>query len=83
MKSKGLIDRAAISFSLSLEGESYALFGGVDPKQVVGGSKNIIYFSNFPNSLGTWALRGEGVYYGKKNFGLSKPTAAIIDTGTS
>jgi len=32
MKKKGLIDRAAISFSLSLEGESFALFGGVDPK---------------------------------------------------
>lgn len=83
MKQKGLIDRAAISFSLSLEGESFALFGGVDPKQVAGGAKSIKYFNNFPNSLGTWALRGEGIYYGKRNYELSKPTAAIIDTGTS
>ena len=83
MKERGLIDRAAISFSLSLAGESFALFGGVDPKQVVGGSSNLVYFKNYPNSLGTWALEGHGVYYGKKNYPLSAATAAIIDTGTS
>ena len=49
MKKKGLIDKAAISFSLSLNGESYALFGGVDPKQIVGGSRSLVYFKNHSN----------------------------------
>lgn len=71
MKSKGLIDRAAISFSLSLEGGSYALFGGIDPKQIVGGSRSLVYLKNFSNSLGTWALEGQGVYYGRKQYPLS------------
>lgn len=51
-----MIDKAVISFSLALDGTAFALFGGVDPKQIVGGNKNIVYFKNYPNSLGTWSL---------------------------
>jgi hypothetical protein len=58
MKQKGLIENAKISFSLSLKGDSFALFGGFDPKQIVGGSKNLIHFKNESNSLGTWSLKG-------------------------
>lgn len=49
MKQQKMIDKSAISFSLSLEGGAFALFGGVDPKQVVGGHKAIAYFDNHSN----------------------------------
>ena len=32
MKKKKMIDKSAISFSFSLDGGAFALFGGVDPK---------------------------------------------------
>ena len=83
MKHKKMIDKAAISFSLSLDGGAFALFGGVDPKQIVGGHKALVYFDNHANSLGTWALEGQGIYYGKTPYPLENKVAAIIDTGTS
>lgn len=83
MKKKKMIDKSAISFSFSLDGGAFALFGGVDPKQVVGGHKAIVYFENNSNKLDTWALEGQGVYYGKNHFPMEPKVPAIIDTGTS
>jgi len=83
MKKNKLIEKAVISFSLSLNGDSYALFGGFDPKQIHGGSKKLVYFENSSNALGTWALKGEGIHYGEEKFILKAPADAIIDTGTS
>lgn len=43
-------------------------------------------FKNFPNWLGTWALEGQGMFYGEKPMQpTSRATSypAIIDTGSS
>jgi hypothetical protein len=40
LKNKGLIDNAIVSFSTSgpeIEDQSYAIFGGINPDQIVGG----------------------------------------------
>jgi hypothetical protein len=52
----------------------------------VGGASGLKTFRNFPNWLGTWALEGQGMYYGDKP--MQKPGEdisypAIIDTGSS
>ncbi len=55
-----------VSFSVSKSdtGDTpYALFGGYNSTQIVGGSSGLKTFMNFPNWLETWALKGEGLYY--------------------
>ena len=50
-----------VSFSISskdMEDEPYALFGGVNATQIVGGVEGLKQFENYPNFLGTWALEG-------------------------
>jgi len=44
----------------------YALFGGYNSTQIVGGAEGLKTFKNFENWLGTWALEGQGMYYGGK-----------------
>jgi hypothetical protein len=78
-----------VSFSVTSQdmGENpYALFGGYNSTQIVGGAQGLKTFKNFENWLGTWALEGQGMYYG--GAAMQKPgedTAypAIIDTGSS
>lgn len=78
-----------VSFSVTSKemGETpYALFGGYNSSQIVGGANGLKTFKNFPNWLGTWALEGQGMFYDGKP--MQKPgedTAypAIIDTGSS
>ena len=51
-----------VSFNIAskdMEDEPYALFGGVNSTQIVGGVDGLKTFSNFPNFLGTWALEGQ------------------------
>jgi len=63
---------------------SYALFGGINSTQIVGGQGGLKTFPSFPNFLGTWSLEGQKVYYNGTMLagtGISYP--AIIDTGTS
>ena len=89
LKDNGIIENALVSFSITSQdmGETpYALFGGYNSSQIVGGSGGLKTFKNFPNWLGTWALEGQGMYYGAEP--MQKPgedTAypAIIDTGSS
>jgi len=50
-----------VSFSITSQemGESpYALFGGYNSSQIVGGASGLKTFKNYPNWLGTWALEG-------------------------
>jgi len=44
MKENQVIDKTMISFSIDLDSQSYAYFGGVDPSHVNGGDKSIKYF---------------------------------------
>jgi len=62
----------------------YALFGGYNSSQIVGGAKGLKTFKRFLNRLGTWALEGQGTFYGKQ--AIQKPGVtypAIIDTGST
>merc|ERR1712124_146418 len=81
-----------VSFSITKEAREsskdrpYALFGGYNSSQIVGGSSGLKTFKNYPNWLGTWALKGEGLFYNDQvlqepNHGETYP--AIIDTGSS
>lgn len=89
LKDNGIIDHAMVSFSVTSQdmGETpYALFGGYNSSQIVGGAAGLKTFKNYENWLGTWALEGQGMYYGATP--MQKPgedTAypAIIDTGSS
>jgi hypothetical protein len=89
LKENGIIAHAQVSFSVTSQdmGETpYALFGGYNSTQIVGGAQGLKTFKNYPNWLGTWALEGQGMYYGAQP--MQKPgedTAypAIIDTGSS
>lgn len=76
-----------VSFNIAskdMEDEPYALFGGVNSTQIVGGVDGIKTFANFPNFLGTWALEGQQVQYGGKPVDDTQGSfPAIIDTGTS
>ena len=67
LKDNGIIDHAMVSFSVTSQdmGETpYALFGGYNSTQIVDGAAGLKTFKNFPNWLGTWALEGQGMYYG-------------------
>lgn len=64
----------------------YALFGGYNSSQIVGGAKGLKTFKNFENWLGTWALEGQGMYYGADPLqvpGEDVSYPAIIDTGST
>jgi hypothetical protein len=89
LKNSGIVEHAMVSFSVTskdMDDAPYALFGGYNSTQIVGGAQGLKTFKNFQNRLGTWALEGQGMYYGTK--ALQKPGhdtsyPAIIDTGSS
>lgn len=87
LKDNDIIDRAIVSFNLAtrdIEDQSYALFGGVNSSQIVGGLSGLKTYQSFPNWLGTWALEGQHVNYGDKMLDNTQGSyPAIIDTGTS
>ena len=61
MKANSVISQSIISFSISTsdQGEqSYAIFGGINDAQVVGGSKGMMNAKVMNNNLNTWALEG-------------------------
>lgn len=75
-----------ISFSItSLDQgiEPYAVFGGVNEAQIVGGSGGIHYEGVKPNHLNTWALEGQAMNYGDQMIAQNGQYIAIIDTGSS
>lgn len=89
LKDNGIIDHAMVSFSVTSQemGETpYALFGGYNSSQIVGGANGLKTFKNYENWLGTWALEGQGMYYGAQPMqkpGEDTSYPAIIDTGSS
>jgi len=87
LKDSGIIAKAIVSFSIAsqdMKDESFAVFGGVNSGQVVGGLDGLTKFQSFPNFLGTWALEGKSLFYdGSKIEESELSFPAIIDTGTS
>lgn len=66
MKANRIIDHAMVSFSVTKSDsgdQPYALFGGYNSTQIVGGHKGLKTFMNYPNWLETWALKGQGLFY--------------------
>jgi hypothetical protein len=56
-----------ISFSItSLDQniEPYAVFGGYNEAQIVGGKNGLHFETVKPNHLNTWALEGQAINYG-------------------
>jgi len=49
MKTGRAISNQVISFSLSPDGNAYAILGGVNPSQIVGGDSSIVYFPRSTN----------------------------------
>jgi hypothetical protein len=65
MKQK-LINKASFSLSLAENG-GFALFGGIDESQIVGGTNGLRPFRNNPDifsHIKAWALSGKGLFYG-------------------
>ena len=95
LKNNGIIDRAIVSFSIAgpnMDDQSYAIFGGLDPNQIVGGvdalkkMSTTAYRPYWTQSVKQWALEGKSITYGtepvEKKGGENSYTA-IIDTGSS
>ena len=92
LKEKGIIDRAIMSFSLSSDQPSYAIFGGINEDQIVGGKSGITKMATMDykdnSEKNNWALKGESVFYGDEeiimlNKAKDAKFPAIIDTGSS
>ena len=86
LKKAKVIDNAIISFSISTSDQaelSYAVFGGINLDQVVGGANGIIYNKVQNNHLNTWALDGQGLFYNGQNIKSDQEYPAVIDTGSS
>lgn len=65
---QGLISRASFSLSLAPEA-SFAVLGGIDEEQIVGGATGLRPFRNNPDifsHIKAWALTGTGIYYGNE-----------------
>jgi hypothetical protein len=96
LKDKGVIEKAIVSFSVSgpnKQDQSYAIFGGINEAQIVGGLgglkkiQTFAYRPEWTNSLKQWALEGQNLFYGEEVSVKDKLNAAkmpaIIDTGSS
>jgi len=95
LKNSGMIDNALVSFSISgpnMDDQSYALFGGINPDQIVGGTSGLVkmqtmaYRPDWTQSVKQWALEGQTLFYGDQEcqkIGQEKKFPAIIDTGSS
>ena len=84
MKQK-LINKASFSLSLSDNG-GFALFGGIDESQIVGGANGLRPFRNNPDifsHIKAWALSGKGLFYGTPEIGQQGTYPAVIDTGST
>jgi hypothetical protein len=102
LKQKGLIDQAIVSFSTAGPNKdvpSYAIFGGINEDQIVGGIKGLkkmqtfAYRPEWTQSVKQWALEGQTAFYGDEEYVPASRAAAeefkkkkipaIIDTGTN
>lgn len=64
----------------------FAVLGGVDESQIVGGSKGLRPFRNNPDifsHIKAWALSGKGMYNGDEQIGEKGTFPAVMDTGST
>ena len=64
----------------------FAVLGGIDEGQIVGGSQGLRPFRNNPDifsHIKAWALSGKGTFYGQKQIGDKGTFPAVIDTGSN
>lgn len=73
-----------------IEDDTYALFGGYNSTQIVGGEYGLATFRNnhydYKSAVKSWALPSRDLLYGGESVGYNKQTVeypAIIDTGSS
>ena len=79
------ISKASFSLSLS-DSNSFAVLGGIDDSQIVGGSNGLRPFRNNPDifsHIKAWALSGKGLFYGLPQIGDKGTFPAVIDTGST
>lgn len=89
----GIISKPILSMSVSsgdIEDDTYALFGGYNSTQIVGGEYGLATFRNnhydYKSAVKSWALPSRDLLYGGESVGYNKQTVeypAIIDTGSS
>lgn len=68
------------------DGNSFAVLGGVDDSQIVGGRGGLKPFRNNPDifsHIKAWALSSKGLYYGVPELGEKGTYPAVIDTGST
>ena len=101
LKTAGAIDQALISFSNNFHKssflwnhtghteKSYAIFGGINASQVIGGEEGIVTIPMAKGKLNPrffWGVHGNGFAYGKTVLmdpENHKPYLAVIDSGTT
>lgn len=94
LKDNHMIDQAIVSFSIAgpeADDKSYALFGGINQDQIVGGIDGLkkistmSYRPDWTNSVKQWAVEGRNMLYGGDELRIGKESKfpAIIDTGSS
>lgn len=79
------ISKASFSLSMS-ERNSFAIFGGADFNQILGGQQGLRPFRNNPDifsHIKAWALDGKGIFYGTPQIGENGSYPAVIDTGST
>jgi hypothetical protein len=68
------------------DSNSFAVFGGSDYSQIVGGKGGLRPFRNNPDifsHIKAWALSGKSLYYGTPEIGEQGSYPAVIDTGST
>lgn len=89
----GIITKPILSFSMAsadIPDTSYAMFGGYNSSQIVGGEAGLQTFKNnrgnYKSSIRSWALDTKDFLYNQESLiykGQTKTYPAVIDTGSS
>ena len=64
----------------------FAIIGGIEENQIVGGLSGLKPFRNNPDifsHIKAWALSGKGVFMGPQQVGDKGTFPAVIDTGST
>mmetsp|Transcript_2621 Transcript_2621/g.4055 ORF Transcript_2621/g.4055 Transcript_2621/m.4055 type:complete len:200 (+) Transcript_2621:558-1157(+) len=89
----GIISKPVLSFSMAssdMNDQPYALFGGYNSSQIIGGEAGLQTFKNNPgnykSNIRSWAMDTKDILYNGKSLQYSEQTKtypAVIDTGSS
>ena len=81
LKNSKVIDQAIVSFSIAgpdSDDSSYAIFGGLNQDQIVGGAgglhpmSTMAYRPEWMHSVKQWALEGKNMFYNGEELNLAK-----------